>query len=344
MTKETTENRTKSIYCGIHLSFWIVAFNTVLYVVALFANGGYIIQRALVLVVVNVLLFYACYWWVVPAYIQQKRFKTAIAIIFLLAIAITFLRTVGDRILMGKFEWDPLYNFSAQGRLLVMLFGELSFAVFAILLRLAVSSYKNKRRMDELKKLQLNTELQFLKAQMNPHFLFNSINNIYSLVLLRSDKAPQALMKLSELLRYSLYDCHGKVSLWQEMEALDSYIELFKLKYEEDIRLEFVKTVGDAGYQIEPLLLVPLLENALKYSGIGHSEEAFVLLKLSVGNNGLVFQITNSKIGYSKPEEASGIGLANIRKRLQNIYPGQHVFDIIENEHKFEATLKISLR
>ncbi len=344
MTKQATENQTKSIYWGIHLSFWIVAFNIVLYVVALFANRGYIIQRALVMVVVNILLFYACYWWLVPAYIQKKRFKTAVAVILLLAIAVTFLRTVGDRILMEKFEWEPLYNFSTQGRLLVMLFGELSFATFAILLRLVMYSYKNKKRMDELKKLQLNTELQFLKAQMNPHFLFNSINNIYSLVLLRSDKAPQALMKLSELLRYSLYDCHDKVSLRQEIEALDSYIELFKLKYEEEIQLEFVKTVDNADYQIEPLLLIPLLENALKYSGIGRSREAYVLLKLSTDNSGLVFQISNSKGCYCIDEEASGIGLANIRKRLQNIYPGQHVFDILENEDKFEAILKISLR
>lgn len=333
----------KAIFWGIHLSFWLIAFNIILYATALFANGGYILQRALVLVVVNILLFYSCYSWIAPTYIQQKKFRIAVALVLLLVVAATFLRTVGDRVLMEKFEWEPLYNFSPQGRLLVMLFGELSFATFAVLLRLAVFSYKNKRRMDELKKLQLDTELQFLKAQMNPHFLFNSINNIYSLVLLRSDKAPQALMKLSELLRYSLYDCHGKVSLWQEIEALDSYIGLFKLRYEEEIQLDFVKTIDDGDYQIEPLLLIPLLENALKYSGIGRSQKAFVSLTLRVDNSGLFFHIYNSKDSYSMDRGARGIGLANIQKRLQNIYPGKHTFEVFQDADKFDAILKISL-
>ncbi|MHB9141623.1 MAG: sensor histidine kinase, partial [Paludibacter sp.] len=195
----------------------------------------------------------------------------------------------------------------------------------------------------ELEKLQLNTELQFLKAQMSPHFLFNSINNIYSLVLLKSDKAPEALMKLSELLRYSLYDCHDKVSLQQEIEAIESYIELFKLKYEEAVRLEFINTVETTDYQIEPLLYIPLLENALKYSGIGTNPEAFVHLNLMKKDNLLIFQVRNSKGTHNKIQEASGIGLANIKKRLENIYPNRYVLSILEDEDKFDVTLKISL-
>lgn len=343
MAKGTTKNPIKSIFWGIHLSFWIVAFNIALYVVAVFAHGGYIIQRALVLVAVNILLFYACYSWLSPVYVQKKKFILATISVLSLVVLVTLLRTVADRILLERFEWQPIYRFSRQSRLWIMLFGELSFASFAILLRLAVSSYDNKRRMDELKKLQLATELQFLKAQMSPHFLFNSINNIYSLVLLRSDKAPQALLKLSGLLRYLLYGCHDKVSVRHEIEALDSYIELFKLKYEEEIRLEFVKAIDDADCQIEPLLLIPLLENALKYSGIGQEEKAFVLLRLSVKNSEFIFQISNSKNSCSRPEDASGIGLENIRRRLANIYPEQHGFVIFENEDRFEATLTINL-
>ncbi len=343
MIEEGTKKSDRAIYWGIHLSFWVVAFNAVLYFVALFADGGYVVQRTLVLVTLNVLLFYACYSWLTPVYVQKKKFAVAAVIVLLLGGGVTFLRAVGDHILLEKFEWEPAYRFSRQGRLLVMLLAELSFAGFAVLIRLAISSYGNKRRMDELKKLQLNTELQFLKAQMSPHFLFNSINNIYSLVLLKSDKAPEALMKLSELLRYSLYDCHGEVSIRQEVEALESYIELFKLKYEEEIKLDFDKGVGDGDFRIEPLLLIPLLENALKYSGVGRNDEAFVLLKLRAENSGLVFQISNSKSVCCKDEEASGIGLANIRKRLENIYPGRHVLQILDRENLFEVTLEINL-
>jgi len=225
---------------------------------------------------------------------------------------------------------------------LLMLFAEFSIAVFVILLRLTVVSYKNKRRMSELEKLQLNTELQFLKAQMSPHFLFNSINNIYSLVLSKSDHAPEALMKLSGLLRYSLYDCHDKVTLQQEIEAIESYLKLFRLKFEENIRLEFTSSIDNANCRIEPLLFIPLIENALKYSGIGNNLLSYVLIHLWFEDNILVFNIVNSKGVVSKVQEASGIGLSNIRKRLENIYPGHYSFDIIENEERFEITLKLN--
>jgi len=190
----------------------------------------------------------------------------------------------------------------------------------------------------------LYTELQFLKAQMSPHFLFNSINNIYSLVLLKSNKAPEALMRLSGLLRYSLYDCHDKVSLQQEIEAIESYIELFKLKYEEDVLLDFINNVEMTDYQIEPLLYIPLLENALKYSGIGNNPSSFVQLKLTIDNDKLIFRVVNSKGNYNKLQEASGIGLNNIKKRLENIYKGRYTFNIIDGENNFDVTLKINLQ
>jgi len=311
---------------------------------ALVANGGYIIQRSLVLVAVNVIIFYACYSWIVPTYIQKKKFKSAVILILSLVFVISILRTLGDRLLEHKFYWEPIYYFPRRGRFIIMLLAEFTFCLFASLIRMAIDSYKNKSRMIELEKLQLNTELEFLKAQMSPHFLFNSINNIYSLVLLKSDKAPEALMRLSEILRYSLYDCHDKVSLQQEIEVIESYIELFKLKYEEDVRLILINHVESTDFLMEPLLYIPLLENALKYSGIGNNPKSFVQLNLSIENNMLVFHVVNSKGNYNKLQEASGIGLVNIKKRLENVYKGNYVFDIIDSEDKYDITLKINLQ
>jgi len=312
---------------------------------ALLANESFVYQHSLVLLVVNMLLFYICYSWIVPVYIQKKKkFKTAIGLIFIFVIIITVLRAAGDRYLINKFNWEPIYNFPRRGRFILMLLGETAFSTFAILIRLVADSYENKRRMADLEKLQLNTELQFLKAQMSPHFLFNSINNIYSLVLLKSNKAPEALMRLSGLLRYSLYDCHDKVSLQQEIEAIESYIELFKLKYEEDVLLDFINNVEMTDYQIEPLLYIPLLENALKYSGIGNNPSSFVQLKLTIDNDKLIFRVVNSKGNYNKLQEASGIGLNNIKKRLENIYKGRYTFNIIDGENNFDVTLKINLQ
>ena len=344
MTKNKFKIQPKTGFTGVHLSFWIVIFNLTIYGMAIVANGSFVIQRSLVLVAVNVIVFYACYSWIVPTYIQKKKFISAVMLILSLVIVISILRSVGDRLLMHKFNWEPVYNFPRRGRFLIMFFGELTFSIFASLIRLAIDSYENKRRMTELEKLQLNTELEFLKAQMSPHFLFNSINNIYSLVLLKSEKAPEALMRLSELLRYTLYECHDKVSLHQEIDAIESYIELFKLKYEEDLRLILTNNVELTDFQIEPLLYIPLLENALKYSGIGNNPNSFVRLNLSVENSMLVFNIVNSKGTFNKLQEASGIGVANIKKRLENSYRGQYIFDIIDSEDKYDVTLKINLQ
>lgn len=344
MVKQKLKKTAHSIFGGKFLSLWFVLFSTSLCFVALLANWGYIFQRALIMLTVNCVLVYACYSWVVPVYIQRKRVKTAVIIFVLLIIAVTALRTITDRILLNKFDWKPVYHFSWQGRLLLMLFAEFSIAIFVILLRLAVASYKNRKRMSELEKLQLSTELQFLKAQMSPHFLFNSINNIYSLVLSKSDHAPEALMKLSELLRYSLYDCHDKVTIQQEIEAIESYLKLFRLKFEENIRLEFSSSIDNTNFKIEPLLFIPLLENALKYSGIGNNLQSYVLIHLWFEDNILVFNIVNSKGLVSKIQEASGIGLTNIRKRLENIYPGHYSLNIFENEERFKITLKLKMQ
>ncbi|MHB9141624.1 MAG: hypothetical protein ACYC25_07110, partial [Paludibacter sp.] len=145
MANKIINIQTKTGFLGIHVSFWIVIFNLGIYFMALVAHGSYVYQRTLVLLAVNVLLFYACYSWIVPAYIQKKKFKTAIGLILILVIVISVLRTAGDRLLLNKFNWEPIYNFPQRGRIVLMFLGETALAAFAILIRLAVDSFENKR-------------------------------------------------------------------------------------------------------------------------------------------------------------------------------------------------------
>jgi LytS/YehU family sensor histidine kinase len=228
------------------------------------------------------------------------------------------------------------------GRLAFILFSEIAITGFAILLRLAVNHEENKGKMAEMERMQLETELRFLKAQMSPHFLFNTINNIYSLTLIKSDKAPDALMKLSDLLRYLLYESQRKVPLQKEVEALHTYAELFQLRHEEPLNLKISNETDAKDIFIEPLLLIPLLENAVKHSGLGISSQAYGIMEILLEKNTLVIRTDNSKIHPPLTSEASGIGLINIKKRLQMLYPDQHTLDIIEDNHRFTVTLKIS--
>ncbi|MGB4414197.1 MAG: histidine kinase [Paludibacter sp.] len=338
----TNTKKNPSIW-SVHFAFWIVIFSLSVYFAALSINGMYLLQRSLVLIAVNIFLFYTIYSWIIPEFFLKKRILKAIVLLFVLIVLVAITRFYGDAYLMDKFNREPGFNISMSRRILLMLFGEFVFCGFAGLLRMTVIVYENNKRMDELEKLQLNTELLFLKAQMSPHFLFNSINNIYSLVLLKSDKAPEALMKLSELLRYSLYECHNKVTLQQELEAVKSYIDLFKLKFEDQIDLELKVELEHIDYPIEPLLYVPLIENALKYSGIGMQPNAYIRINFYELDNYIVLKINNSIGLQNKIQEASGIGLTNIKKRLENIYPEKYKLIINDSDGEFEITLKLLL-
>jgi len=340
--KTASDNVRKGIW-SIHVAFWIVIISFLAYFAALSFNGMYMFQRSVVLITGNILFFYICYFWIFPEFILKKRIALGLTLIFIIILIVMATRLFGDMYLMEKFNRAPEFALSLRRRILLMFFGETVFAGFAGLVRMTVSIYENNKRMDELENLQLNTELQFLKSQMSPHFLFNSINNIYSLVWMKSDKAPEALMKLSELLRYSLYDCHGKVQLAGEIEAIYSYIDLFKLKFEDDINLTVSNELRNTELPIEPLLFIPLVENAFKYSGLGMSKNAWIKIRLYEENSYCVLQITNTIGNINKEHSASGIGLANIRKRLGAIYPEKYNLNISENEKIFDLTLQIQL-
>jgi len=343
---KNSENKIKTrepYIWSIHFAFWVVIISFVAYFAALSFNGLYMLQRSLVLVAGNIILFYASYSWIFPDFILKKRVISGLFLLLGIILLVIATRLYGDIYLMDKFDRAPEFSLTFRRRFLLMLLGETGFAGLAGLIRMTVSVYENNKRINEMKNLQLSTELLFLKAQMSPHFLFNSINNIYSLVLLKSDKAPEALMRLSELLRYSLYDCHNKVQLDQEIEALKSYIDLFKLRYEEDIQLTLNNRLENMQIAIEPLLFVPLVENACKYSGVGMSPDAYIDIQLFEETTYVCISVTNSIGTFNIVQSASGIGLTNIQKRLDTLYPDKYVLEINQNEETYQVTLKLEL-
>ncbi len=343
MGKLLSNNQNRFFYSNSMIGVMTVA--AVLYGLALISSFSLHVQKLLVLVAVNVMLLYLSYSFIAQLFVDRKNRVKPIAWLVAAVIVTVGLRVAGNQVVMSRFGASPMYLMSEPLRAALMLLGETLLAVFTILLRIGVNSIRNRHRLEELEKLQLTTELQFLKAQMSPHFLFNSINNIYSLVLLKSDNAPEALMKLSDLLRYSLYECHDKVAVSQEIDAIKSYIELFRLKFEEPVPIEMDFEELPVKYKIEPLLFIPLLENALKYSGIGVSSGAFVQLHLVMENDMLVFSVKNSIGDVDKNQSASGIGLENIRKRLANIYArADYEFDTRHEDTSFFVILKIRMR
>ena len=221
-----------------------------------------------------------------------------------------------------------------------------SLMVFGISTSLrTINEYQKKEKVQkETENEKLNSELAFLKSQINPHFLFNTLNNLYSLAHSRSEKTANAIIKLSELMRYMLEDTAGKkVQLYKELEYIKNYLELQRLRLDESVKVELIIEGDFHNKNIEPLLLIPFIENAFKH-GISYLDNSFIRIELISNDSQLILKVENSISTHkADKDEVSGIGLTNVRKRLELLYPSTHQLQINPSETKYFVKLTIDL-
>ena len=190
----------------------------------------------------------------------------------------------------------------------------------------------------------LKNEMKFLKSQINPHFLFNALNNIYSLSVLNSVKTPDMILKLSEMLRYVLYDSEDrKVSLAKELAYIRNFIDFQRVKIEGIPQLHVDIDRADTQLQIEPMLLIPFIENAFKYSKLEDTQKGWVKMILTTDKGILRFELCNSLLRKNVNGEPGGIGIENTRQRLKMLYPDKHELYVGQTEDEFKVLLKIDL-
>ncbi|MDE5488141.1 sensor histidine kinase [Elizabethkingia meningoseptica] len=205
---------------------------------------------------------------------------------------------------------------------------------------------KLQRQKMEIEIQNINMEKDFLKAQLNPHFLFNTLNNLYSLTLKKDNQAPEVILNLSDMMSYTLYESNTeKVTLTKELEFIRNYFNLEKMRYPADknIRLNISGDVDAKGLYIAPLLTFSCIENAFKY-GLKSTESSFIFLDIKVKDSLFYFQLENDVEQINDARKVGGIGLENMQKRLQLLYPGKHELQIEDVDHKFKVTLKIALK
>lgn len=190
----------------------------------------------------------------------------------------------------------------------------------------------------------IETELKFLKSQINPHFLFNSLNNIYALSAIDSQKTQASILYLSDMLRYVLYECEKpKVSIEKEITYIEDFIKLYKLKSSKLYPIKTNFSIDNPHLQIIPMLLIPFVENAFKHSNIHNVFDSFITIDIQTKGEMIVFEIENSlnKEPISK-DEVGGIGIRNVQKRLSLLYPESHELLITERPNSFKVALKIN--
>lgn len=186
-------------------------------------------------------------------------------------------------------------------------------------------------------------ELAFLRSQVSPHFMFNTLNSMVSLARKKSDKLEPALMKMSGVMHYMLYDSdEEKVSIQKEVEYIQSYIDLQTMRFGDSVQILFMVNQSDKNHCIEPMLLIPLIENAFKH-GTDIIKDPEINIQLKSGDEGIVLSVSNKTNSTSNGlEHRKGIGLTNLRKRLKILYPGNHDLSIEKKENWFTATLKLN--
>ncbi len=229
-----------------------------------------------------------------------------------------------------------------------LLLGNITMALLSTVLRVIMDWWRYQQEKQDLITRTMQSELRFLKSQINPHFLFNTLNNLYALTLKKSDQAPEIVLKLSEIMRYMLYECNEKqVLLSKEILYMNNYLDLERLRQPKDADISFISKGRVSEQMVAPLLFVPFVENSFKH-GLNHQINGggFVHISLHVSDNDLEFIIENSKTEHlpqmSHPR-SGGIGLVNVKQRLQMLYPDAYSLTIKDEPGRYTVTLNLSL-
>lgn len=219
----------------------------------------------------------------------------------------------------------------------------LLFFALSTCIKLVAEWYKSEKERALIASQKVNSELSFLKAQLNPHFLFNSLNSIYSLANKKSEDTTVAIVTLSELMRYMIYEANeALISLEKEIDYIKNYISLQLLRLKDSSGVK-INIHGDLNYKIEPLLLISFIENAFKY-GTDYKGKTDISIKISTINDQLQLVVYNLSSLQNAINKDSGIGLENIQNRLNLLYPKAHTLKITKTKKSFEVLLKINLK
>jgi two-component system, LytTR family, sensor kinase len=292
------------------------------------------------------LIVYFNLFYLIPKYLTQKRFL-AYSLYFVLAVVL--ITPIKILVFYLKFSHVPTLQKELLNHQLAYFLINFLVAATSTIYKIVTDWVTQLREKTELENETMQSELRFLKSQINPHFLFNTLNSLYALTLKKSDLAPEIVIKLSEMMRYMLYDCNEKrVLLSKEVAYLQNYLDLEKLRQGNvvDIRLKVDGQISEQ--KIAPLLFIPFVENSFKH-GVNNyiSGGAFVEVRMKVDGLKVEFDIENSKAEkapLSDPNRRSGgIGLVNVHRRLNLIYPNRYELKIDNNPKSYAVHLDIDL-
>lgn len=297
-------------------------------------------------IIYTALVLYGNVFFIFPKFHKTQSNGRHLWISLVFVFGLTLVYAFADLELMKYLDFTPKHDFKYpffpvfMRALFWTVLVYLGSTIYMLQDRLRKQTEESKVIVEE----KLNTELKYLKAQINPHFLFNALNNIYSLSYLKSDKGPDAVLKLSGMLRYVLEDCQADhVRLSSEIEYIENFIDFQQMKSQSAQHIEFNHFETNRTVPVAPMLFISFIENAFKYSKIESTEGAYVKMKLATKENWICFELVNSIPEKGKAQSGSGKGIENTKQRLGILYPGTHEIDISETETEFRVNLNVQL-
>lgn len=372
-----------SIFNGKKLSIVLhVAAWTIIFLLPIFLtsderrNDINIIGRMLLRSSIYAIIFYASYLWLIPILLfRGKKWRFYISMV----VMIIGLYILNETISRNFFSnWDafernkPAQNMNPNSSQPInpnnqtkpapqfkkkrdfryprrfdiynYLFTSVLISGFSLGLRMSGKFNENEKKREELEKEKLTSELALLKNQVSPHFFFNTLNNIYSLIEINTKEAQNAVLQLSKLMRYLLYESEkGDTKLSSEIFFVKNYIDLMKLRLSDRVKLTHSFPEDYKDFPFPPLIYIPFVENAFKH-GVSYREKSFINIGLQIEDQNIIFECTNSMVSKKEDNTESGIGLENARRRLQLLFPGKHKLEITQDNQVFKVTLIIQTK
>lgn len=327
-----------------HLIIWMLILGTWFFLrYEDFALPSTAFKITLVKVIDLAAMVYLTNYLLIPKLLYKKQY-------FLFGLAFIVMITASSLLkmnILGRIMNNPnLLNFEGnwKARIYDNVIPHFFLVMAGVAFKLMFDFVEMQKQMAEMAKEKAEAELSFLKSQINPHFLFNSLNAVYFLIDKENKEAREALHRFSEMLRYQLYEAGGnKIPIEKEVGFLQDYVHLQKLRKDENYKVEFTASDDVKGFSIEPLLLLSFVENAFKH--ISHKQDAvnFVNINLHRNNGQLLFDVQNSKEDAVSTETAGGIGLQNVKRRLELLYTGNYDLNIDNKPDVFTVNLKLNV-
>jgi len=326
-----------------HIGFWLLFFAGWYY----FRYQDYPAGKGILITLLKVadlaLMVYLTNYLLIPRLLYRKRYL----LFTLLFVSMVFACSIGkmylEEILLGRPGYFSIWS-GFKSRVYDNVIPHLLLVSTGGAFKLLADYAGTQKRLAELAKEKAAAELQFLKSQINPHFLFNSLNAIYFSIDKQNAAARQLVLQFSDLLRYQLYECGSDtIAIEKELGYLGDYIKLQQLRKDAQYEVKWQPGQNLEGFSITPLLLVPFVENAFKHISHHSDKKNFIHIGAERQNGFFRFTVANSKDSHASTEGQGGIGLCNIKRRLELLYPGKHTLEIENEGEKFSVMLEIEI-